>query len=39
LNSYGYYGVQNMYGPKFNNETQATYNAARNASTVGNTRV
>jgi hypothetical protein len=39
LNSYGYSGVRNMYGPKFNNETQATYNAARTDSSVGNTRV
>jgi len=39
LNSYGYSGVRNMYGPKFNAETQATYDAARTDSTVGNTRV
>jgi V8-like Glu-specific endopeptidase len=28
LNSYGYSGIKNMYGPKFNSETQAVYNAA-----------
>jgi hypothetical protein len=28
LNSYGYSGVSNMYGPKFNSNTQATFNAA-----------
>ena len=28
LNSYGYSGVKNMYGPKFNANTQAVYNAA-----------
>jgi hypothetical protein len=39
LNSYGYSGVKNMYGPKFNAETQATYNAARTDTTVGNTQV
>ena len=37
LNSYGYSGVKNMYGPQFNANTQATYNAA-NAAT-GNTTV
>jgi hypothetical protein len=35
LNSYGYSGIRNMYGPKFNSQTQATYNAA-NGSTGGN---
>ena len=39
LNSYGYSGVKNMYGPKFNGETQATYNAAQTDASVGNTRV
>ena len=39
LNSYGYSGVKNMYGPKFNTETNATYSAARTDSTVGNTQV
>ena len=39
LNSYGYSGVRNMYGPKFNNETQATFNAARTDNTVGNSRI
>ena len=28
LNSYGYGGLANMYGPKFNANTQAVYNAA-----------
>jgi hypothetical protein len=28
LNSYGYSGVSNMYGPKFNSNTQAVYTAA-----------
>ena len=31
LNSYGYSGVRNMYGPKFNADTQAVYNAANGA--------
>jgi len=31
LNSYGYSGVKNMYGPKFNNDTQNVYNAAKSA--------
>lgn len=31
LNSYGYSGVKNMYGPKFNGDTQAVYNAADGA--------
>ena len=31
LNSYGYSGVKNMYGPKFNSNTQAVYNAANGA--------
>jgi hypothetical protein len=38
LNSYGYSGVKNMYGPKFNGNTQATYNAA-NGNPSGNTIV
>ncbi len=29
LNSYGYSGIRNMYGPKFNAETQDAYEAAR----------
>ena len=37
LNSYGYSGIKNMYGPKFNATTQAVYNAADNA--TGNTIV
>jgi hypothetical protein len=37
LNSYGYSGVSNMYGPKFNSNTQATYTAANSA--TGNTTV
>jgi V8-like Glu-specific endopeptidase len=31
LNSYGYSGLKNMYGPKFNANTQAVYNAANGA--------
>ena len=31
LNSYGYQGVSNMYGPIFNSTTTATYNAANAA--------
>jgi len=31
LNSYGYSGLSNMYGPKFNAKTQAVYNAADTA--------
>jgi len=37
LNSYGYSGIRNMYGPKFNGNTQATYNAA--ASTTNPTNL
>ncbi len=37
LNSYGYNGLSNLYGPKFNPSTQATYNAALSAN--GNTIV
>jgi hypothetical protein len=39
LNSYGYSGVKNMYGPKFNNETQTTYGAALADTSVGDTQV
>ena len=31
LNSYGYSGVKNIYGPKFNSDTQAVYNSANGA--------
>ena len=31
LNSYGYSGVRNMYGPVFNSTTQAVYNTANGA--------
>lgn len=31
LNSYGYSGVKNMYGPKFNSDTQDVYSAANGA--------
>jgi hypothetical protein len=34
LNSYGYRGLNNMYGPKFNANTQAVYNRAN--TTTGN---
>lgn len=37
LNSYGYSGIRNMYGPKFNANTEATYNAANTA--TSNTKV
>jgi V8-like Glu-specific endopeptidase len=33
LNSYGYQGQSNMYGPKFNSDTQATYTTANGATT------
>jgi hypothetical protein len=33
LNSYGYQGLSNMYGPKFNNTTGAVYNTANGATT------
>jgi hypothetical protein len=33
LNSYGYSGQSNMYGPIFNNTTTQTYNAANSATT------
>lgn len=35
LNSYGYSGIKNMYGPKFNSDTQDVYNRA-NSTTGGN---
>jgi V8-like Glu-specific endopeptidase len=31
LNSYGYSGIKNLYGPKFNSNTQDVYNAANGA--------
>ena len=31
LNSYGYSGIRNMYGPKFNGNTSATFNRADQA--------
>ena len=37
LNSYGYSGVSNMYGPKFNSNTQAVFNRAN--TTTGNSVV
>lgn len=39
LNSYGYSGVRNMYGPKFNSNTQAVYNSANSNGTTSNTIV
>jgi hypothetical protein len=39
LNSYGYSGDNSMYGPKFNDDAHATYNAALTDSSVGNTVV
>jgi hypothetical protein len=39
LNSYGYTGQSNMYGPKFNTDTSNTYNAANNNNTTSNTIV
>lgn len=36
LNSYGYSGLSNMYGPKFNGDTQDVFNRANSGSTVGN---
>ena len=40
LNSYGYSGQSNnMYGPIFNADTTATYNAANSTSTQSNTIV
>jgi hypothetical protein len=37
LNSYGYSGIKNMYGPKFNAKTQAVFNRAN--TTTGNSIV
>jgi hypothetical protein len=39
LNSYGYSGQSNMYGPKFNTDTSNTYGAANNTNTTTNTIV
>ena len=39
LNSYGYSGIRNMYGPKFNGNTQATYSAASTTTSPTNTTV
>ena len=39
LNSYGYSGQSNMYGPIFNGNTTATYNVANNGGTLSNTIV
>jgi hypothetical protein len=39
LNSYGYGGQANMYGPIFNGETTRTLNAANSTSTTSNTIV
>ena len=39
LNSYGYSGQSNMYGPKFNADTSNTYGAANNTNTTSNTIV
>jgi hypothetical protein len=33
LNSYGYSGISNMYGPKFNANTDAVYNSANSSTT------
>jgi V8-like Glu-specific endopeptidase len=33
LNSYGYSGIKNMYGPKFNSDTQDVYTEAKRATT------
>ena len=35
LNSYGYSGISNMYGPKFNGNTQTVFNAADAFATSG----
>jgi hypothetical protein len=37
LNSYGYSGVRNMYGPKFNSTTQAVFGAADSGTLNGST--
>ena len=39
LNSYGYSGQSNMYGPIFNANTTATFNVANNDGTLSNTIV
>jgi len=39
LNSYGYNGLSNMYGPKFSSATQLVYNNANNANATGNVSV
>jgi hypothetical protein len=39
LNSYGYSGVANMYGPKLNLRAQAVYNAANDVNRTTNTIV
>jgi hypothetical protein len=39
LNSYGYGGQANMYGPIFNAETTRTLSAANSANTTTNTIV
>jgi hypothetical protein len=39
LNSYGYSGQSNMYGPIFNTTTSATYNTANSSQTTANTIV
>ncbi len=39
LNSYGYSGRSVMYGPKFNSDTKAVYDAANSTQTVANTIV
>ena len=36
LNSYGYSGGKAMYGPKFNGNTQAVFNAANNGTAPAN---
>jgi hypothetical protein len=37
LNSYGYSGVKNMYGPNFNTQTSGTLNSAQTDTTPSNT--
>jgi len=37
LNSYGYSGVKSMFGPKFNSNTQAVFNAANSGNLNGST--
>lgn len=36
LNSYGYSGIKNMYGPKFDSRTSAVYSRANSTSTTAN---